>query len=145
MGRMTAKLGILANIFILATGCGLWMPPLRVTPGENEVMVDVMTLGEYPTAIRKIRLMDADSSETIWELRADATVPKIWKFSLRKGENPGYANNATILEDLKDKKYRVIIPEEAQTFRLEANKEYVIQVCGEGSWRCPKRIFTIPE
>ena len=115
-------LGIIATVSVTAAGCGL-APPLRIIQHDNEVEINVMTLGEYFTSIKTIRLTALSTSEIIWELTADSVVPRIWTFTLWNGPNSVY------VEGIDTEYYRVVFPTTATTYDMERGQEYLIEVC----------------
>jgi len=119
-------------------GCGL-SPPLRVIHHDGEVTIDVMTLGEYHTAVGRIRLMAMPTSDVLWELTADEMAPQIWGFTLSVGENPVYPKCSAA------KRYRVVVPTQATVFFLEREQEYMIEVCDKTCQYCAKEQFTFSE
>ena len=86
-------------------------------------MVDVQTLGEYPTTVDRIRLSDMKQSTIVWELVALNGDAQLHEFTLKAGENP-------TLPDSDYGKYRVIAPEGADRFVLRRGTKYRIELWG---------------
>ena len=98
-------------------------PPLGLVRTPAQVVVDVQTLGEYPTTVTRIRLTDLNHSTVVWEITADDGRAQIHTLTLNAGENP-----AKIDADFG--KYRVIIPERADHFSLRSGTKYRIELWG---------------
>ncbi|MCP4663538.1 MAG: hypothetical protein GY856_49770 [bacterium] len=126
--------GIVVICSVAVVGCGL-APPLRVTQHDNEVEINVMTLGEYFTSIKTIRLTVMPTSEVVWELIADSLIPQIWTFTLSEGSNSVY------VEGVNTEHYRVVAPNEATVFHLERDREYMIEVCDHTGRYCATEQF----
>ncbi len=127
-------LGIIAIVSVIAVGCGL-APPLRIIQHDNEVEINVMTLGEYFTSIKTIRLAAVPTSEVIWELTADSIVPRVWTFTLWDGPNSVY------VEGIDTEYYRVVFPAKETTFDMERGQEYLIEVCDYTGRYCATEQF----
>ena len=119
-----AGLTLVAAVVFLACGN---RPPLRVTNDSKGVKVDVQTLGEYPTTIRKIVLTDKILHRTIWELRATSPESQIADFRLVQGHNP------LIPGDVTHGTFAAIVPSAGPTFQLQEGRAYEIRVWGESS------------
>ncbi len=128
--------GIVTLFSLAVVGCGL-APPLRVTQHDNEVEIDVMTLGEYFTSIKTIRLTAISTSEVVWELTADSVIPRIWSFTLTEGANSAF------VEGVNTEHYRIVTPIEEDIFHLERDQEYTIEVCDHTGQYCASERFSI--
>jgi hypothetical protein len=52
-------------VLMLFAGCRS-KPPLKIVGGDGSVVVDVQTLGEYPTSVSHARLTEANGP-IVWE------------------------------------------------------------------------------
>jgi len=88
-----------------------YRPPLRISKGVQGVHVDVQTLGEYPTDVAKVRLIDGSNGAVVWEVRSDAA--QLSTFDLNVGENsvgPSHVAWGT---------FEVVVPKRAGTFTIQ--------------------------
>lgn len=135
---MTDRRGLFTIIaLILVVACS-GKPPLRISAVDRGVMVDVQTLGEYLTTVKRIHLTNAATGATVWDLRAarGSQGPQIWTFTLREGENP------VQLTELEFGRYDVFAPRGCTSFTLARGIEYEVAVYGE-SGRASRAKFRI--
>lgn len=118
---------VLLLLFLLV-GCG--RPPLRVRQEGDSVIIDVATLGEYPTTIKRLRILNQSNDAVIWEIEA-AGLAEIWSVELSLGPNPNQPPEALHGE------FFVVFPKDADTFILEPGT-YEIEAWGSGRW--PTRV-----
>jgi hypothetical protein len=109
---------------IVMLGCSHKVP-LRIVQSGNRVTIDVQTLGEYQTTVRRIRLLNKQSHEVVWELAAQTGTPQINVIDLQVGENPA------VLTGVASGTYAVVSPAGATTFGLAPGVEYEIEVWGD--------------
>ena len=95
-------------------------PPLRIHCNETGVIFDFQTLGEYPTTIKRVRLLDATGS-VVWEIRAEKGTPQIHRIALNIGDN-------SVFVDADSGTYRVIFPQSKDHFSVTKGQRYQIQV-----------------
>lgn len=129
-----------AAIFVVAAlvlGCG--RPPLRVSAAERSVVIDMQTLGEYPSDVDRLRLTDATDKRVVWEVKGRGE-PQLGRVTLNVGEN------AVAMPDVRHGTYEVIAPAGAGTFELVPGKRYVVEVWGKDDVPRTKRqvAFTAP-
>jgi len=98
--------------------------PLRVKNSQDCVIVDVQTLGEYPTTVNRVRLISS-VNETIWEIKSKSRVPQIWTLTFRP------RSNSVDLAEPSQGEYAVVTPQNSKTFELKRQTDYQIQVWGE--------------
>ncbi len=91
-------------------------------PAGNGVVVDVQTLGEYPTTVRRIRLTCSDV--VIWEVKAVAEVAQIHRFTIRPGDNPCYQ------DDVSEPEFRVVVPADCGVFWVRRGERCGIEIWG---------------
>lgn len=109
---------------VVMLGCSQSVP-LRVVQSGNKVAIDVQTLGEYQTTVRRIRLLNKQSHQVVWELVAQTGTPQINVIDLQVGENPA------VLTGVASGSYAVVSPSGATTFGLASGIEYEIEVWGD--------------
>ena len=134
---MRYSIALSVVVALLSCDTVLTKPPLRVTVAVGEVIVDVKTLGEYPSSVRKLRLASLPGQEVLWEVEAEGPVPQLWEIRLVEGENP------TEIDEAVRGSYRVLEPSTSDTFFLEAGKDYRIDVWGEGP-ESNSEVFSLP-
>lgn len=105
------------------SGCGS-KPRLILTATPGHVIVDVQTLGEYPTTVRRIRLADG-AGRTIWEIRSRRGTPQIHTLVFAVG------TNSANLASPDSGEYEVITPTDASDFQLKSGTDYTVQVWGD--------------
>ncbi len=111
------------SLSVSSIGC-FREPPLRVTELGDRVVVDMQTLGEYQTTIKRIRVVDNASNQTIWELRASSGEPQVNRIELSVGVNPALPPGVVAGS------YAVTSPSNASSFLMTAGRQYKITVWG---------------
>jgi hypothetical protein len=121
----------------LALGCG--RPPLNVSTSARAVVIDMQTLGEYPTDVDRLRLTDATDKRVVWEVKG-RDEPQLGRVTLSIGEN------GVAVADVRHGAYDVLAPAAANTFKIEARKRYIVEVWGKDDVSRTKRQveFTVP-
>ena len=117
---LAAGLVVLAGIVVLVLRREA--PPLRVSVTENYAVVDVSTLGEYPTTIKRVRLSDLNKHKVVWEVDSGGSTVQIHGFRLANGANP-----VNVQCDYGS--FRVTQPS-AENFILHGNTNYRLEVWG---------------
>ena len=103
---------------------GSYRPPIRITNNGDAVRIDVQTLGEYPTDVARVRLIEATSDAVIWEVRARGGA-QLSTFELKAGENPRSISHVA-WGDIE-----VVIPQQPE-FTLHRSRPYLIEMWGTG-------------
>jgi hypothetical protein len=112
--------------------------PFALEKNGDSVQIDVSTLGEYPTTVRRIRILDTKSDTVVWEFSPDSTeVPQIWRFTLRAGANP-----CQLESTFGGRKYRVVTPSNQSQFLLRKDVVYRLEMWGESRWMRNSRRFS---
>jgi len=88
------------------------------------VVVDVRTLGEYPTKVNRVRLASS-TNETIWEIKSKSGATQISALTFRPGPN------STDVADPSHGEYVVLVPQGSKTFELKKRTDYQIEVWGK--------------
>lgn len=117
-------LALLATAWI--SSCS--QPPLRLEKAGDTLHVRLETLGEYPTTILRMRLLDRDADQAIWETAAKQGGAQLWRFDLKLGINSANLNSQIISES-----FNVVIPTNASTFEIFATRNYTLTVWGTSS------------
>jgi hypothetical protein len=99
-------------------------PPLRLVRAANEITVDVQTLGEYPTTVNRIRLLDANRS-VVWEVVARSREAQLTLLVLRSGKNQA-------MVEADHGAYRVVAPIGIDSFNLSPGTKYRLELWGGG-------------
>jgi hypothetical protein len=100
-------------------------PPLGLVQAANLASLDVQTLGEYPTTVKRIRLLDVNRA-VVWEVLAQGRAAQIRGLALRPGKNPSQV-------DAEYGTYRVVAPKGADFFILSRGMKYTIEFWGGDS------------
>jgi hypothetical protein len=104
---------------------------LRVEHEAGFVELNVETLGEYPTTIRRVRLSDQATGTVLWEIMATEGTPQVHRIRLRLGPNgPKFI-------DADGGEYSVVVPSADTPFLLLPATTYVVEVWGERKDRDP--------
>jgi hypothetical protein len=99
-------------------------PPLRITHDKGNVIIDVRTLGEYQTSVTRLRLTDVGNNAVVWEFRVKSGEPQIDEIVLTPGAN------RSMLRGVRAGTYEVIFPKSSDTFVLEHNRTYTVELQG---------------
>lgn len=118
----------LVCIFVSVAVVACLSPPLAVEDGEGFVVLDFQVLGEYPSEIRRLQLLEQSTQQVIWELEAAEGSPQIWRLRLSLGENASDINELVVGGRLHVKS-----PDGKQIFVLSAGTTYQLRVWGEGA------------
>jgi hypothetical protein len=101
---------------------GYSRPPLRLTKSGKKVHVDVQKLGEYPTHVARVRLVDDVNDALVWEVRTHGAA-QLSIFDLLAGENPRTISHMAWGEV-------VVVAPQQSTFTIGPSHRYVIEVWG---------------
>jgi hypothetical protein len=122
------SVAVLAIAFELATtlaGCD--RPPLRVSEQGRSITIDMQSLGEYPSKVIRIRLVEVSRNEIVWEVEGHDD-PQIGRVQLKVGENP------VEIDDVRHGGYDVVVPAGGSRFTLAPASRYRVEVwSNEGS------------
>jgi hypothetical protein len=107
-------------------------PPLKIDQSGNFAIVNVETLGEYPTTIGRVRITDDASGRVVLEDAAkrellDKAGAQIYNFRLAVGEN------STNVVEPESGTYEVIEPCGRNSFILQQGVKYRLRIWGD-SW-----------
>ena len=128
---------VTVGLAVLLASCEMIKPPLRVMHEKDGVVVDVQSLGEYPTNVTRIRITDTATGRTVWEVVPGSSGLQFNTILLRAGANK------TDQPEFFRGTVKVITPNGA-TFTLEPQKRYEVMVWGSGTARVPARAeFTL--
>jgi hypothetical protein len=116
MDILIAVASALASIGIISCG----RPPLRVTQQQRAVIIDMQSLGEYPSDVARLRVIDAARDEVVWEVKG-RDEPQLGRVQLIVGENPAQ------ITDVRHGKYEVVTPAGKSTFTLAPGVRYVVE------------------
>jgi hypothetical protein len=129
---------VLIAIFVGVATLACTRPPLRVHRVGDQFIVDVQTLGEYPTTVTSIRLRRGD--EVVWDVKAREKV-QIHTFRLRVGSNPSVpvacgGGPPPACDHPEPLDGYVATRPESGSFAIERGSRYRLDVWGSssGSW-----------
>ena len=103
-------------------------PAIEMREEAGGVVVDVQSLGEYPTTVKKVRLSNVSTREVVWELNGVSKQPggpQIAEFRLNAGENPAR------IEHVLYGSYQVAVPRNGSAFTLQRGVAYELTLWGE--------------
>jgi hypothetical protein len=118
------KRSLLLWVFALSVA-GCWRPGLQLKQEAGAAVLDFSILGEYPEAISRIRLSEAEGGRVIWEVKGGQIVPRLWDVRLVPGENQAQ------LEGFGGDRYQVVTPARGMAFRLQYGRRYRVEAWGE--------------
>ena len=124
MSKKATVLACVAIVLLVVWIALRWnAPPLRIVQSRSDIVVDVQTLGEYPTTVYRIRLSDLNQSTVVWEITTANGTPQIDRFMLKADKNPAAleANSGT---------YRIVVPTSGSDFLLRKGSKYRIEMWG---------------
>jgi hypothetical protein len=125
--RVRSLVVLVAVILVATVGVvACYTPPLRMTVSHRVARVDVQTLGEYPTDVERLRLIDASTGAVVWELRSRGARAQLATFELRAG------TNSAMVQPVQWGKFDVVIPSDTKTFEIQTGKRYTLEVWGTG-------------
>ena len=122
LGGRKIRRGIWVTLGALSLTVGCGRPPLQIQTLGDSVTLDVQTLGEYPTSIRRVRLLAP--AGPVWEIEATGRAPQIHRIQLKAGPNSSH------LPGGDDAGYRVVKPEGSERFDIHRGVMYSIEVWG---------------
>ena len=112
--------------------------PLEVKVKDGAISVDTQELGEYYSALSRIRVSDTETGATVWEAKSvelDGLTP-VWKFSLVVGEN--------VVPKEISKGFRTVVPITGSAFVLRPGGRYRIDIWGSSTLHHNSRRFVAP-
>lgn len=111
------------------------LPAQKVVETEGGVVVEVKRLGEYPSAVARVRLTRTEDGERLWEVEsAEGASTDIWEIPLERGWNDA----ATL-----GPRFRTLFPIEGQFF-IETDAEYRLEIWGGATWKRRAVEFVMP-
>ena len=120
--RTVALIGVFLAVVVAVAVLIFYRPPLRLASDAQGIHVDVQTLGEYPTDVARVRLIDRSTGEVVWEVRSDAA--QLSTFDLRVGDNPITPSNVAWGS------FEVVVPKHTKSFRIERGRSYTLEIWG---------------
>ncbi len=112
-------------VLVILASCA--KPPLEIRRTDSGVVLDLQTLGEYPTSVDRLRLVQIPEDILLWEVTVAAGTPQIWTINLVAGSNPSHPRKGPVAGD-----WKVVYPETGNSFELERAVRYRVTVWGEG-------------
>jgi hypothetical protein len=120
--KLRQILTITLSVILTLPGCSS-MPRIKVTNSPGKVVLDVQTLSEYPTTVRRVRLTD-NAGQTVWEIRTKQGTPQLHALAFVAGAN------SVNLASSDSGKYEIVAPKNGSQFYLKAGTEYTVQIWG---------------
>lgn len=117
----TISKNLLVLVILALLGCNAIPRPV-IEKTDDGILVDIQTLGEYPTTLTHLRLTRMDTAEVVWEVRADHGL-QLWTIPLRHGDNP------SVPHTFGQRPIEVMTPE-TDSFALTPG-EYELELSGE--------------
>lgn len=132
---MRVCLGVLAPVLLVLSACNE-LPSPRVVETDGGVVVEVKRLGEYPSALRRIRLTRTRDAEVVFEVAYSGAEPlETWGIHLQEGWND--------LSRWHHSHQQVLSPAGGR-FWLEAGEEYRVDFWGTADWKLRSVKFAMP-
>jgi hypothetical protein len=119
---------VVSSLLVLALTISLrsGRPYIKVTHDKSSVVIDVQTLGEYPTTVSHLRLKEVSSGNVVFELLPKDRVPQLTTFPLAVG------NNSVDIVDAQFGTYGIAAPNIGSTFFLRPGADYDLSIWGTG-------------
>ncbi len=106
-----------------AVGYWWWMrPAVSIEHEGTRVVVHTELLGEYPSEVARVEVIDANSARTLWTGLPEGDEVQIHSLTLRAGMNDSRP-------DVFWGRFRAPAAGETPTFRLEPSTAYIVKVC----------------
>lgn len=131
--RVLVPIGILLSVLACSR------PPLHVVQDGSSIVIDLQSLGEYPSDVAGIRLIEHSRKEVVWEVNGRNS-PRLGRIKLRVGKN------SVLPSDIRHGQYEVVTPSGEQTFTIAPATRYVVEVWRSDASPHEKRIgeFSTP-
>jgi len=107
---------------IATTAVIYFRPPLQVVVSDVAIHVEVQTLGEYPTRVTKVRIIDIGEQSVVWEIQSRG-LAQLSTFDLKSGEN------SVAISHVAWGSFDVLAPRSA-TFEIKRKRPYILEVWG---------------
>lgn len=130
--RMKRACRLLISIGVAMTMIACGRPPVHILLDGPIVVIDMQILGEYPSDIAGIRLIDAFSKDVVWELKGHDQA-QLGRITLTIGDNP------TLPTDIRHGTYEVLTPAGKQAFTIAPSTAYIVEVWASANWPNLKR------
>lgn len=120
----------LAGVGVVLVGLAVFvlravnLPPLRVKVNGRQAVIDVQTLGEYPTTIRLIEVTSKEDG-VLLGLKGDANSRQIRTVTLSEGENSLKSTG------LDRDGFQVLTPVGRESFVLRPGTRYRVRVAND--------------
>lgn len=119
---------------VLVAACNELAVPL-VAEVEGGVVVEIKRLGEYPSAVTRVRLTRTEDDQRLWEVEAvEGASLDLWEIRLERGWN-----DVGVLGP----RYRTVFPDQRR-FLLEPEHEYRLDFWGSAKWKRRSIVFSLP-
>ena len=115
---------------------GCTRPPLDVRQEGAVTVIDLQLLGEYPSDVAGVRLIEASRKQVVWELKG-RNDPQLGRITLTVGEN------STQPTDVRHGAYDVMTPAGMPTFSVAPDTRYVVEAWTNAKAKCTAE-FTTP-
>lgn len=120
---MAVVLGLVLLLLVHVVREALWgIPHVWVEETSDGVVVHFERLGEYPTSLQEVTLEERETGTVVWHLVADGPAPQRHNLELHPGSNPAH------LPGYGSRRFRVLVPAEADTFVLESGVVYRLRL-----------------
>ena len=114
----------LAIAIAFFAGCS--KPPLWVEYDKGLVVLNLQTLGEYPSEVSRLVLTECETEVVLWQVEAAEGSPQIWRITLSAGENASDLNDTAV-----GGRYQVMVPAAGQPVVLSAGTSYCVKAWGK--------------
>jgi hypothetical protein len=115
--------------FLVAWG----RPPLSVSQQGQSIVIDMQSLGEYPSDVALLRIIDASQNQVVWEVKG-RDEPQVGRVVLKVGEN------SVQVTDVRHGAYEAIAPVGKSTFTLVPGARYLVEAWGSDANPRTKRV-----
>ena len=126
MNRITNRLHglsslLVASVVLLVVSCNWFAPPLKVYQSDDKVVVlDLQSLGEYPSRISEVEIRSVATGESVWKATAKEK-SQLRKIILKAGEEPKLVGPGT-------RGFDVDVSTSRLTGAMTSGEAYVVRV-----------------
>lgn len=121
----------------LMTSCPKAPPPLKVSVEGESVIVSLTKLGDYPSQVSRIRVVEIPGDREILNLEREAGNPQLWKLKFSPGKNSATPSGVTAGS------FEVRVPSDRENFFMESGAKYQLEAWGPGDRKSMVQ-FTLP-
>jgi hypothetical protein len=130
---MTKRMPAWATFALITFLAACGRPPLSVSQEGQSIIIDMQSLGEYPSDVARLRIIDASQNQVVWDVRG-RDGPQLGRVLLKVGENSVQPTG------VRHGAYEVVAPAGKSTFTLTPGARYAVEAWGTDANPRTKRV-----